>query len=148
MHRITTALGAADFFRKRMSPDVEEVWVAALNSDKRVSAAQCLFRGTADQCLVHPRDVFRFACLHNATGLLVAHNHPSGVALPSTEDEIWTEQLLTAAAIFMIPLLDHVIVTRTGYFSFLESGRLVAEHDGSAGRDLHKVFQKRNQKER
>lgn len=131
-----------------MSLDVEEVWVAALNSDKRVLAAQCLFRGTADQCLVHPRDVFRFACLHNATGLLVAHNHPSGVALPSGEDEVWTEQLLTAAAIFMIPVLDHLVVTRTGYYSFLESGRLIAEHDRGARRDLHEVLQKRDQEKR
>lgn len=145
MQRITNARSAADFFRKRMSLDVEEVWVAGLNADKRILAAQCLFRGTADQCLVHPRDIFRFACLHNVTGLLVAHNHPSGVARPSKEDDIWTEQLRTAAEILMIPLLDHLVVTRSGYYSYLERGRLFTEDDRSAGGDLHKVFQECDQ---
>lgn len=142
MQRITTAKAAAEFFRKRMSPDVEEVWVMGLNSDKQVLAAQCLFRGTADQCLVHPRDVFRFACLHNATSLIVAHNHPSGIAEPSREDNQWTEELLTAANIFRIPVLDHVIVTRTTYYSYLERGRLVSEDDRRPGRNLHEVAKK------
>ncbi len=129
-----------------MSSEVEEVWVAALNSDKRVLAAQCLFRGTADQCLVHPRDIFRFGCIHNATALIVAHNHPSGVPKPSVEDEEWTDQLLTAANIIMIPVVDHVIVARRGYFSFLESGRIFAKDNNGLGRNVHEMPKKRDQK--
>lgn len=142
MHRITSPRSAADFFRSRMNKDVEEVWAAALNSDKRVLAAQCLFRGTADQCLVHLRDIFRFACLHNATGLIIAHNHPSGVAKPSAEDELWTDHLLTAANIISIPVLDHLIIARRGYFSFLESGRIVVEGDHSLRSNVHEMPKK------
>lgn len=115
---------AAQFFRKRMSPDVEEVWAAALNSQGKIIAAQCLFRGTVDQCLAHPRDIFRFACLHNAHSILVAHNHPSGSTSPSAQDNEWTRDLVAASDLLMIPLADHIIVGKRSYFSFRESGGL------------------------
>lgn len=107
-----------------MSTDVEEVWAAALNSDKRVTAAACLFRGTVDQCLTHPRDIFRFGCLHNAAALVLAHNHPSGQVRPSRQDLEWTRRIKEAAEILMIPVVDHLILGQRSYFSFMESGLL------------------------
>jgi DNA repair protein RadC len=105
---------------------VEEFWAIALNADKQVLGSTCVFRGTVDWCLIHPRDVFRFALQHNASSLLVAHNHPSGRPQPSAEDIAVTRQLLLAAAILQIPVLDHVIIAGRRYFSFLESGALTA----------------------
>jgi DNA repair protein RadC len=124
MECISNPQAAARFFRKRMSVDVEEVWAAALNAKGKVTAAQCLFRGTVDQCLAHPRDIFRFACLHNACSVVVAHNHPSGPTQPSTEDCEWTRRLTEVSQLLMIPIKDHIIVGRRSYFSFKESGEL------------------------
>lgn len=121
------------FFRRRLRADVEEFWIATLNSDKAVTACACLFRGTVDHCLFHPRDVFRFACLHNASSMIVAHNHPSGNVEPSPEDTAITEQLLTLSLVLEVPLVDHLIISPRRYFSFLESGRLNAGLRGRPG---------------
>lgn len=129
MTRILNPLDGAHFFRKRIALDVEEVWAAALASDKRVLAAQCLFRGTADRCLIHMRDVFRFACTHNAASLLLAHNHPSGDVRPSLEDQEWTDQLVKAAQLMMIPLEDHLIIGTKRHFSFRAAGYLEPERE-------------------
>jgi DNA repair protein RadC len=122
--KITKPGEAFQFFRTRLGSDVEEFWIAALNSEKNVTASTCLFRGTVDHCLFHPRDVFRFACLHNASSIVVAHNHPSGSALPSPEDIFVTEQLLAVAVLLQIPLVDHLIIAGRRYYSFLEDGKL------------------------
>lgn len=113
-----------------MAQDVEEFWIAALNADKTVIAAQCLFRGTADFCPFHPRDVFRFACRHNASTLIVAHSHPSGSVAPSKEDYAITERLMAAADLLCVPVVDHLIIGGRRYFSFLERGLLQAPDSG------------------
>ena len=126
--KITTPKKAFQFFRPRLCGEVEEFWVAALNSDKDVVAAACLFRGTVDHCLFHPRDVFRFACVHNASSIVVAHNHPSGSVRPSVEDLGVTGQLLQAALLMEVPLVDHLILGGgTKYYSFLENGTLTID---------------------
>jgi DNA repair protein RadC len=71
---------------------------------------------------VHPRDIFRFACLENASSLIVAHNHPSGDTRPSEQDLLFTRQLLRASRILQIPLLDHLILTTSGFSSFAREG--------------------------
>lgn len=73
---------------------------------------------------VHPREVFADALSDRASAVIVAHNHPSGGLEPSTSDINITAQLKAAGAIVGIELLDHIIFNRTGYFSFLEAGRL------------------------
>lgn len=112
------------FFKTRLAQDVEEFWVMALKANKDVAAAACLFRGTADQCAFHPRDVFRFAFLHNASSIIVAHNHPSGDVQPSNFDLNVTGQLLQIAIIMQVPVDDHLIISGDKYFSFLNSGML------------------------
>jgi DNA repair protein RadC len=102
--------------------DAEEFWVLALGPKKTLLNKKMVFRGTVDSCLVHPRDVFRFACLENASSLLVAHNHPSGDLLPSLEDLRFTRQLVKAAGLMEIPIVDHLIVTRSGYSSLKSDG--------------------------
>ena len=78
---ITSPHVAYEYFRQRIVADVEEFWALALNSEKELLMCSCLFRGTVDNCLVHPRDVFRFALFNNASSLIVAHNHPTGQAV-------------------------------------------------------------------
>lgn len=108
------------FLRKRMTADVEEVWAIALSSGKTVCAAEMIFRGTVDACLVHPRDIFRFACLHNACCMIIAHNHPSQQRSPSKEDLMFTQKLIATGYLLEIPILDHLILVQSGYLSMAD----------------------------
>jgi DNA replication and repair protein RadC len=83
-----------------------------------------LFRGTLSQASVYPREVVKRALAHNAAALILAHNHPSGVAEPSRADETLTEALKTALALVDVRVLDHFIVGCGEAISFSERGLL------------------------
>ena len=72
--------------------------------------------------LAHPREVFAGPITDRAASIILAHHRPSGICEPSGEDIKSTQQLVAASILLGIPLLDHVIVTKTGYFSFREQG--------------------------
>lgn len=80
--------------------------------------------GTLNQSLVHPREVFADAVSDRAAGIIIAHNHPSGQLEASHEDRMVTKRLKEAGKLMGIELLDHLIITRTGYLSFKEEGML------------------------
>ncbi|MBI3442738.1 MAG: DNA repair protein RadC [Candidatus Sungbacteria bacterium] len=82
--------------------------------------------GTLNANLVHPREVFEPAILHAAAHVIVAHNHPSGNPDPSDEDQKVTRRLVEAGKILGIALLDHIIVARSGHYSF-KAHHLIAE---------------------
>jgi DNA repair protein RadC len=81
-------------------------------------------RGLIDRSPVHPREVFADALADRASAAIVAHNHPTGQLDPSLGDVNVTAQFKAADAIVGIELLDPIIFNRTGYFSFLEDGKL------------------------
>lgn len=111
---------AYNYLHKLLTAEVEEFWVTTLRSDRSVIRSSCLFRGTVDSCPVHPRDIFRFACLQNASAIIISHNHPSEDPRPSVEDRRVTEQILRAGKLLQIPLLDHLIITSSGYWSYAD----------------------------
>lgn len=116
---------------------VEEVWLLTLHANKRLTGRLMLFRGTVDHCLAHPRDIFRAACRLNASGIILGHNHPSGELEPSPEDQEWTLRIRRLARLMEIELIDHLIVTDQGYWSFADRGW---DHfDGGAARKGSKV---------
>lgn len=80
--------------------------------------------GTLNQSLVHPREVFADAIADRAAGIVIAHNHPSGQCFPSAQDRRVTQRLAEAGRLLGIELLDHVILTRDGWYSFSEEGEL------------------------
>ena len=80
--------------------------------------------GTLNQSLVHPREVFADAICDRAASIIVAHNHPSGQLIPSDADKRITRRLKEVADIVGIELLDHVILSKEGYYSFDEEGML------------------------
>jgi DNA repair protein RadC len=121
---ITAPKDVVRYVRPRIRIDVEEFWVIALNVNKTILSCACLFRGTVNQCLFHPRDVLRFACLSNASSIVVVHNHPSGCPEPSKADKDVTRTLLLLSQLVQIPLDDHVIIAGSKYFSFKQSGLL------------------------
>jgi DNA repair protein RadC len=95
-----------------------------LDAQNRVIAAEELFRGTLTQTSVYPREVVKRALARNAAALIVAHNHPSGVAEPSLQDQALTRTLGEALALVDVKLLDHFIVVPGACLSFAERGLL------------------------
>lgn len=84
-----------------------------------------LFRGTLTQTSVYPREVVKLALERNAVAVVLAHNHPSGVAEPSAADEVLTRSLKSALALVDVRVLDHFIVAGTTTpMSFAERGLL------------------------
>ena len=83
-------------------------------------------RGIVDSSMVHPREVFRTACMAMASSIILVHNHPSGDPTPSSEDRMVTSQLAAAGALLGIPVRDHVIIGMDRYVSFAEAGWMSA----------------------
>jgi DNA repair protein RadC len=114
-------LTASDAFH-RIQPhfdwDQEEVHVIALNSRQGVINHRMLFRGTIDSCLIHPRELFRFLILSQASAFILFHNHPTGDPTPSPADIKITQRLLKLSKILEIKLLDHIVLTQGGFKSF------------------------------
>ena len=77
--------------------------------------------GTVNRSIVHPREVFKYAYLSSASGIICIHNHPSGDVNPSRDDIILTEKLVEIGRIQAIPIIDHIIVGDDSYYSMAES---------------------------
>ena len=95
-----------------------------LDAQNRVIEAHELFRGTLTQTSVYPREVVKHALAHNAASVILAHNHPSGVAEPSLQDQALTRTLAEALALVDVKVLDHFIVAPGACLSFAERGLL------------------------
>jgi DNA repair protein RadC len=104
--------------------DHEVFAVLFLDAQHRLVEFEVLFRGSLTQTSVHPREVARRALALNAAAVVLAHNHPSGVAEPSRADEMITAALKQALALVEVRVLDHVIVGRGSAISFAERGLL------------------------
>jgi len=95
-----------------------------LDNRHRVLAFEEMFFGTIDGTSVHPREVLRRVLAHNAAAVILAHNHPSGVAEPSRADEGLTRRLVDALALVDVRVLDHLVVGDGEVVSFAERGLL------------------------
>ncbi len=113
-----------DWLRLSLGSLQHEVFVALwLDAQNRLIASEELFRGTLTQTSVYPREVVKRALFHNAGAVVLAHNHPSGLAEPSRADEVLTSSLKQALALIDVKLLDHFIVTGSAEpLSFAERG--------------------------
>ena len=100
----------------------EKLLALFLNSKNEVIKEKIIF--TANQSIVHPRDIFKEAILNNAIKIIIVHNHPSGNVTPSLEDKRFTQKLKEAGELLSIPILDHIIIGNNTYFSFLEQNLL------------------------
>lgn len=102
----------------------EHFIVLYLDARDRLIYRETVSIGTLTASLVHPREVFSPAVERRAAAIIVAHNHPSGDSSPSSEDRQATRRLSQAGRLLGITLIDHVVVTKTGYFSFRGKGLL------------------------
>ena len=110
-----------EYLQLQLGARAHEVFaVLFLDSQNRLIAMEELFRGTLTQTSVYPREVVLRALHHHAAAVVLAHNHPSGVAEPSRADEALTQSLKAALALVDVRVLDHFVVT-------MESARSMAE---------------------
>ncbi|WP_168196517.1 JAB domain-containing protein [Bdellovibrio sp. ZAP7] len=122
MTEITSSAQAFETLKTFINPYAEELWVIALSPQLQVIATEMIFRGTADHCPTHPRDIFRFLILKNASFFMMAHNHPSSSVQPSDQDLITTRKMHNCGKLFQIPLLDHIIFSERDYYSMADNG--------------------------
>lgn len=114
-----------DFLRLKLQGRAHEIFVAVfLDAQNRVLAVEELFRGTLTQTSVYPREVVKQALAHNAAAVILAHNHPSGLAEPSRSDETLTATLKRALALVDVNVLDHFVIGADSALSFAERGLL------------------------
>ncbi|MFV5694835.1 RadC family protein [Flavobacterium sp. LB3P122] len=100
----------------------EEFWIVYLNNSNKVISKSQLSKGGITGTLVDVRLVFKTALEMGATGLILCHNHPSGTLIPSDADKQITWKLKLAGDSLEIKVLDHLIVTETSYYSFVDEG--------------------------
>jgi DNA repair protein RadC len=114
-----------EFLRTRLRDLDHEVFCCLfLDNRHRVICFDEVFRGTIDGASVHPREVVKLALARNAAAVILAHNHPSGIAEPSQADELITTRLREALALVDIRVLDHIVVGDGACVSFAERGLL------------------------
>ncbi|MCW3162240.1 RadC family protein [Chryseobacterium oryctis] len=102
----------------------EEFWAIFLNQSNKIIHITQLTQGGINQSIVDIRILFKTALEHFSTGIIVAHNHPSGNLKPSTEDLTITQKIKEAGELLNIQLLDHLIIIQNSYFSFSDEGLL------------------------
>ena len=96
--------------------------VLFLGSKNQIIEIEDLFEGTLNTSAIYPREVIRSAIKYNAVSLIFVHNHPSGSPEPSQSDKNITEDLVSAANLMQIKVLDHIIIGDNKYFSFADEG--------------------------
>ncbi len=124
-HTLTSPADTRRYLQYRLDRATREIFACVfLDTKHRVTAYEELFQGTIDGASVHPREVVRCALKHNAAAVILAHNHPSGVAEPSNADRQITERLREALALIDVRVLDHIIVGKGETCSFADRGLL------------------------
>ncbi|RPI13120.1 MAG: JAB domain-containing protein [Ignavibacteriae bacterium] len=116
---------AVDIIRSRISDyNKEQFLVVSFDTRQKVIGIDNISTGTLTASIVHPRETFERAIKRHAASILAAHNHPSGDPEPSEEDIRITKRLTEAGKIIGIELLDHIIITRSSFYSFKEKGMI------------------------
>lgn len=122
-HSLTNPSDAGRFLTARLRGYPQEVFACMfLDNRHRLVAFEELFRGTVDGAAVYPREVVRRCLGHNAAAVILAHNHPSGVAEPSQSDRSITRRLVDALALVDVRVLDHLVIGEGGWVSLAERG--------------------------
>ncbi len=122
--RVTSAADVYAALGEYSCKQQEHFMLLTLDGASKVIEKRVIFVGTLNQSLVHPREVFKPAIEDGAAGVIIAHNHPSGTLEASRADVQITQRLKEVAKLVGIELLDHVIISKEGYYSFSDEGML------------------------
>ncbi|GBG56067.1 UPF0758 protein [Sporomusaceae bacterium FL31] len=121
---ITKPQDVADYYTDMQDLQQEEIRVLLLNTKNKILGQKKVFLGMVNFSLASAREIFHAAVQAMASTIIVVHNHPSGDPAPSREDEEVTKTLVHGGKILNIPILDHIIVGKDGYYSFKEKGNI------------------------
>jgi DNA repair protein RadC len=122
---LTNPRDTREYLRMRLRDLDHEVFCCLyLDNRNRVIGCEELFRGTIDGATVHPREVVKRALAHNAAAVILAHNHPSGVAEPSQADELITRRIKESLGSVDIRVLDHLVIGDGHCESMAERGMM------------------------
>jgi DNA repair protein RadC len=123
--KIESSKDVFEFFLQDLGDlEHEEFWLMNLNRSNQVISLKRISEGGWHSTIVDPKKVFSKALEEKASAIIVAHNHPSGNLTPSEEDKRITRKLRRCGADLELPVLDHLIITSHGYFSFADEGIL------------------------
>ena len=116
----------------------EHFLLLTLNGAHNVISVSIISIGLANKTIVHPREVFCKAITDRASAIIVCHNHPSGAVTPSDEDKQITVDIFRTGEIVGIPLIDHIVFSKTGYTSLKKEG-VIPEKSGTALKEISKI---------
>jgi DNA repair protein RadC len=126
-HQVRSAADMARLLQPELGQaEQEAMHVFGLDARNRIRSRHVAALGQVDRVHVSPTDVFRPLLREAIAGVLIVHNHPSGDVLPSEQDRLVTTQMIHAGLILGIPLLDHLIISTSDYFSFADAGWLAS----------------------
>ena len=110
------------YVKDDLEHELQENFLAIfLDTKKNIINKKIFFIGTANQSNVYVRDVFRDAVKNNAISIIIVHNHPAGSVNPSIQDTYITNEFIKVGKILNIPIIDHLIIGKDDYYSYLES---------------------------
>ena len=123
--KLNSALVIYEYFKNIIGDKKQEYfYVVYLDTKGNYLDKKCLFIGTINTSMIHPREIFKEAYLLSASGIICIHNHPSGDPSPSKEDILMTLKIKEIGLMHGINLLDHVIVGNGSYYSFYDNGKI------------------------
>jgi DNA repair protein RadC len=112
------------FFEELRDKKKEHLFLLMLDSKNTIIGQKPISVGTVNESLIHPREIFKEAVKESAYSIILVHNHPFGDSKPSQDDEIITQKIKEAGELMNIKLIDHVIISEDGYYSFNEKGKI------------------------
>jgi DNA repair protein RadC len=102
----------------------EHFWTISLDNALKILNIELVSMGSFKSTVVEPMEVFSIPLQKRAASLVLVHNHPAGILIPSPTDEDLTDQLIQVGLIMHVPILDHLIISETSYYSFKNAGLL------------------------
>ncbi len=122
---VKTSADIAHFFQAQLKDKQHEVFaVAFLNRANKINHIEIVSEGGITGTVADPRIILKKALEHNAVNIVLCHNHPSGSLQPSRADEALTKKIKEAAMLLDMTVVDHIIVSEDGYYSFADEGIL------------------------
>lgn len=114
---------AYEFLRTEMENlDHEQMRTINLNTKQRILSSRLIYQGSVHTTVIRIGELFRYAIMDNATGIIVCHNHPSGDPTPSPEDAAVTREIVKAGQLLDIDVLDHIVIGKGKFVSLKERG--------------------------
>jgi DNA repair protein RadC len=121
--KISTAQDVFNFFKDKFKDEKQEnFYILMLNPRNHIIKDEFITKGVLDAAIIHPREIFKPAIKNSASKIILVHNHPSGDSSPSPEDLDITEQIIEVGNKIGIKVIDHVIIGRDSWWSWIERG--------------------------